>query len=253
MKIYITNYSKNIERLKKLECDPELIGKNIRWVNEWDQEDLFVKWVKWYTKSDQTTGHLSNFLKHMWCLNDMLKNNIEEAIILEDDVVFETNWLEKFELTRKKQQHFKYIKMGCSGQAGLVYQQDKFYLLNNFGGSEAQFVHQDFAYTTLKNLDFQHSIDIFYVGILFLAKFPGEPCIPVCSQTSLYENITTTGTNESKIDWKDYVINFPTYKKYIFQDLLAEFEKFKFKKEQFEYEFNERFNYKIECNNFDLI
>jgi choline kinase len=249
MKIYIVNYSKNIERRKKLENDSALSGKDITWVTEWDREELFVKWVHWYSKTDQIINHISLFLKHVWCLNDMVKNDIKECIILEDDVVFEENWLEKFNNIQK--QNLQFIKLGSIFQ-DLIYNPQKIYSIGNPGGTEALWVTQGFAKTMLKNLEFQQTIDIFYGGVLNLIQQP-LACIPVCSQTSVYESTSSLGNNECKINWIEYIKNFSQYKKYDFNELLVKFEKFKIKKQIFEDDYNKRFNCNITLNDFNFM
>ena len=249
MKIYILNYSKNIERREKLENNPALSGKDVTWVNEWDREDLFVKWVHWYSKTDQIINHISLILKHMWCLHDMIKNDISECIILEDDVVFENNWFEKFNSIPK--QNLQFLKLGSIFQ-DLKYDPQTIYQIGNPGGSEALWVTQDFAKITLDNLDFQQTIDIFYGGVLNYIKHP-LMCIPVCSQTSVYESTSSLGGNNCKIHWIEYIKNFHSYKKFNLNNLLLEFKKFKIKKQNFEDDYNNRFNCKIELNDFNYL
>lgn len=249
MKIYVVNYSKNVERRKALENNPALIGKDVTWVTDWDREELFVKWVHWYSKTDQISNHLSAFLKQVWCFNDMIKNNIEECIIFEDDVVFEKDWLEKFNKVPK--QNLKFIKLGSIFQ-NLEYDPNTIHQIGNPGGAEAIWFHKDFAKLVLDNLDFQQTIDIYYGGILNLMKHP-LMCIPVCSQTSVYTSNTSCGGNNCKIHWIEYVKNFYYYKKFNFNKLVLEFEKFKTKKQEFENNYNNRFNCKIELNDFNYL
>ena len=37
-------------------------------------------------------GEVGCYLSHMWCLNDIIKNNIKNAIIFEDDIVVRKNF-----------------------------------------------------------------------------------------------------------------------------------------------------------------
>ena len=247
MKIYITHYSKNKERKNQLE--KRLSNAQCEWITKWDKEDLFVKWVKWYTNSDQYIGHISLILKHLWCMYDMIQNNIEECIILEDDVVFESDWLNKIKNFPKN--NVKFLKLGSIFKH-LEYVPNKIYQIGNPGGTEALWVSKEFAKVTLANLDFQQTIDIFYGGILTMLNHP-ILCIPICSQTSVYESSSTLSTNECKINWIDYLNNFKNYKKYNFKDLLENFKTFENNKKVFETKFENRFNYKLNLEDFNYL
>jgi len=238
-----------IQRGVKLENDSALSGKDITWVTEWDREDLFVKWVHWYSQTDQIINHISLILKHVWCLNDMVKNDIKECIILEDDVVFEKNWLEKFNNIPK--QNLQFIKLGSIFQ-DLIYNPQKIYSIKNQGGTEALWVTQGFAETILNNLNFQQTIDIVYGGVLNYIQHP-LLCIPVCSQTSVFESTSSLGVNNCKIHWREYIKNFYSYKKFSLNNLILEFENFKIKKQKIEDDYNKRFNCNITLNNFNFM
>jgi len=242
MKVYVVHYSKNTERKKDFELGEQ-------WVTDWDREDLFVRWIKWHTQCPLSPNQLSCTLKHIWCLRDMIENGHQEAIVLEDDVVFEDQWLTKFKSVQKPE-GILFIKLG-SIFADIPYN-NKLYQLGNPGGTEALWITQKFAKIVLENINFQQSIDIFYGAILNSVGHP-LACIPVCSQTSVYTQDTSIGHNECDINWIEYTRNFSKYKKYSFENLLEEFEEFKQKKIKWEKKFNERFNCSLELCDFNYL
>lgn len=242
MKIYVIHYSKNVSRRFDM-------GLNERWVTEWDKEDTFCKWVKWSTKSPLSDSQLSCTLKHLWCLQDIVRNNNEEAIILEDDVVFENDWLQKFQKVNKPSQ-LVYVKLGSIFNT-LPYN-GSMYQIGNPGGTEALWITKEFARRTLDNLDFQQSIDIFYGALLLNMGHP-LTCIPVCSQTSVFTQDTSIHANDVPIYWTDYIKNFDNLKKIKLNDLLLMYTEFLKKKNKFEIYYNHRYNCNIEINNFDML
>lgn len=242
MKIYVIHYSKNVSRRVDL-------GLNETWVTDWDKEDTFCKWVKWSTKSPLTDSHLSCNLKHIWCLQDMIKNEHEEAIVLEDDVVFETDWLQKFQKVNKPPQ-VMYVKLG-SIFSNLPYN-GSIYQIGNPGGTEALWITKEFARRTLDNLNFEQTIDIFYGAQVLNMRHP-LLCIPVCSQTSVFTLNTSIEYNELPINWTDYIKRFNNLEKTKLNDLLVMYEEFLKKKKNFEAYYNNRFNCQIEINNFNML
>lgn len=52
-------------------------------------------------------------LSHMWCLSNILKNNYENAIIFEDDVIFSKNFIESFESIYKKNPKLDFLMLGA--------------------------------------------------------------------------------------------------------------------------------------------
>jgi GR25 family glycosyltransferase involved in LPS biosynthesis len=253
MKIYITHYSKNGERrmqlFNKLRAQTIIDTEDVVWVKKWDKEDLFVRWVKWASKSDQNEGHLSLILKHIWCMHDMVEKNVNECIILEDDVVFEDDWLNKVKKIDKG--NIKFLKLGSIFK-NLKYDPEKIYTIHNPGGTEALWIHQDFARVLLKNIEFRQTIDIYYAGVLQAIRHP-ILCVPVCSQTSVYEDTSTLQMNACTVNWIDYIENFHTYKKFTYEQILSDFEKFKTEKENFEKNYKERYNYNLELKDFNYL
>lgn len=242
MKTYIVHYSKNTKRKKDF-------GLSEKWVTDWDREDLFVRWLKWYTQCPLSPNQLSCSLKHIWCLRDMIESGHQEAIVLEDDVVFETDWLKKFESVTKPK-NILFLKLG-SIFADIPYD-NKIHHIGNPGGTEALWITNEFARITLNNLNFNQSVDIFYGALLYNINHP-LLCIPVCSQTSVHTQNTSIGENKSEINWLEYIKNFNKFKRYSFENLWSEFHDFQKKKIEWENKFNNRFNCSIELNDYNFL
>ena len=95
MKIYIIHYSKRPDVRNNLEEYAPFL-KNATWMNRYDREDMFCSWIKFFTKSKLTLAYISNYIKHIECLKDMIDNNIEEAFIFEDDTCILFNKINRF-------------------------------------------------------------------------------------------------------------------------------------------------------------
>ena len=75
---------------------------------------LYNKFISLCNKGYQkmSIGEVGCYLSHMWCLNDIIKNNIKNAIIFEDDIVVHKN----FENLYKKivmKQDWDFLILGC--------------------------------------------------------------------------------------------------------------------------------------------
>lgn len=157
MKTYVIHYSKRPEVRKNLEEYAPFL-KDATWIIQYDREDMFCSWIKFFTGSKLSLAYISNFVKHIECLKDMVDNNIEEAFIFEDDVVFQDDWENKFKSSFSLiKDNVDYVKLGCMHE--LPYIDNKVYLIGNNGGTEAQWVSLNFAKQFLNNLNFDHTVD----------------------------------------------------------------------------------------------
>jgi len=219
MKHYVIHHPKLIERREFLESQLVRFSiTDVQWVTHFNADDPFIHWVKQFTDSPLALGHVSCNIKHFWCLADMVKNKIKEAIILEDDVVFHNNFdkiviSEDYFLRLGIGVNF-HIKPGCHPVP-----------YNNGGGTEAQYVTLSFANEMLKDLSFIHSIDTVYFAHLIHRRVP-LMCIPICHQTSiLVTNSSVTGGGDNLPNWVDVIKNWKNYKKFSWEQLLQEYEK----------------------------
>lgn len=83
MKYYILHHTPLTERKKYLEHCFKIIGIEPEWVTGYMPDDLV------YPDTHQFLNirEYSIYLKHTYCFEDMLKNNIEIATIFEDDIL----------------------------------------------------------------------------------------------------------------------------------------------------------------------
>ena len=222
MKYYIVHYTKNTERRAEMDKQLESIGAtDVECITEYDRENPFVSEVKEKTGSPLTLAEISCSLKHFEAMRRMVRDNIEEAIILEDDVVFEPEFKEA---TKSHPCGFLRLGLGVG-----VLQQDKpppstkVYISCNPGGSEAQWVSLPFATAAIQNINFDYSIDHFHYALLH--SFTGEKlrCMNVCHQTSLMSS--SLDEMRKALDWdayKEFCIKFRSLKRYTWDELTTQ-------------------------------
>lgn len=216
MKYYIIHYTKNTDRRKLLE---QQIQGDIEWIEKYDREDPFVAKVKEKTKSPLNLREISTCLKHFEALNRMVQENITEAIILEDDVVFYPEFA-----TAKPFHVCGFLRLGLGvgilpkNQVNAPPRGHKIYISNNPGGCEAQWVSLKFAKLAVDNINFDAPIDLYHCALL--TSYTGEKlrCMNLCYQTSLLQ------TDRSDIsawtgDYEEYCKNFRNFKSWSWKQL----------------------------------
>jgi GR25 family glycosyltransferase involved in LPS biosynthesis len=219
MKYYVIHHPKLTDRREFLESQFIRFDiKDVQWVTHLNADDLFIHWIKQFTDSPLPTGHISCNIKHFWVLADMVKNQIQEAIILEDDVVFHND----FGKLVISEDYFLRLGIGVN-----FHMKPGLHLIpyNNGGGTEAQYVTISFAREMLKDISFVHSIDTIYFAHLIHRRVP-TMCIPICHQTSIFESTSSTGSlTERNMNWLDVIKNWKSIKKFCWDELLQEYEK----------------------------
>lgn len=118
-KIYITHWAKLIDRKKYLTERFKFLNieDKVIWMEKWDKRncnssefthlyekgriDLWVERgnIKHYqmdknTYRDLCDAEIFNFLNHIECYKDAIKNNYEKILILEDDIILPDNFIE---------------------------------------------------------------------------------------------------------------------------------------------------------------
>ena len=222
MKYYIVHYTKNTERRTLLEAQLKDYGiTDVEWIEEYDKEDPLISQIKEKTNSPLNLAEISCSVKHFVAMKRMSDGNIEEAVILEDDVIFYP------EFGQARFSHpCGFMRLGLG--VGILDQNKpprglKVYIASNPGGSEAQWVSLPFAKTAIENLNFDFSLDMFQYALLH--SFTGEKlrCMNLCYQTSL---VAATEPSEvaKSLDWdayREYCIKFRTLKRYKFEDVIC--------------------------------
>jgi glycosyl transferase family 25 len=115
-KIYVCHYTKLIERVEPLKKQLDKYKLEAEWILSNDKEDLNIEFLKQeFINIDKNIGHsdnfidfpgrnfeinrkmkmseLSLFLKHYEIWKDMRNNNIQNALILEDDALLSDNFV----------------------------------------------------------------------------------------------------------------------------------------------------------------
>jgi hypothetical protein len=192
---------------------------DVEWIEEYDKEDPLISRIKEKTSSPLTLAEISCSMKHFVAMKRMVDQNIQEAVILEDDVIFYPEF---------GQTPFfhpcGFLRLGLG--VGILEENKpprglKVFIASNPGGSEAQWVSLPFAKAAVENMNFDFSLDMFQYALLH--SFTGEKlrCMNLCYQTSL----VASGPSEiaKSLDWdayRDYCIKFRTLKNYKFEDVV---------------------------------
>jgi len=249
MYTFIVHYSKHEELGEELkERFP-----NAHILKEHDREDIFIPWMKYFTKSNQELAMVSCNIKHFDALKYMVDNDIEEAFIFEDDVVLIKDWETRFIENKKK--YFPneiYIKMGSFFSINIDNLKDMIKIGNN-GGTEAQYVTKKFAQIMLNNIRMDNTIDLIYHGCL---RSQPIPMIPVATQTSVIERNDYEGHKSDTIlvPWVEYVKNYYTTNTlFNYYELVKSFDFFIKKKEYIEDAFFNKYNKHIDIKRIDYV
>ena len=165
MKFYVIHYTKYIERKEKLEKQLREFNIEAEWIETYDREDPIIGKIKDVTNSPLDLSMISCNMKHYIAMDKMVKENIEEAVILEDDVVLFPE--------------FKDVKMHHS--SGLLRfglgvgamephhpppSSNRVFVTSNPGGSEATWITKKFAEVAIDNVNFDNTIDMIQFSIL---------------------------------------------------------------------------------------
>ena len=247
MKFYVLHYSKGDTRKKELLLrEPRL--KDATWITDYDREEFICDFFQHYTGSPLCKNYMSLQLKHFFALKDMVDNDIDQAIIFEDDAVFREGWLEDFQSITIPDD-VDYISLG--NFKSIPYNKKLVQYLNN-GGTEATWVTKKFAQQFLESVSFIHTIDTIHYGYLTSI---GKPLFyfPVCNQTSLLVG----GTGQVQVnplpDWKQVVSQYRRFPIFNFFQCLEEFHKIELKKNKLEQKFKQVYGADIDIRNFEYL
>jgi Glycosyltransferase family 25 (LPS biosynthesis protein) len=236
MKHFIVHDPKLVQRRVFLEN--HLVDRgvtDVEWVTEFNSDSKFIKWLHQRTQTPMAPGFLSCSTKHYYILNEMCERNIQEAIILEDDVVLHKDFTKFTPL-----QGLKLIKLGIGVnwtlKPGLTPVHTP-----NYGCSEAQYVTLDMAKYILNNLNFGHCVDIVYWAILHNVHHP-LVTVPLAHQTSILEGMGNTGKSDStkEMSLGDFISKWKELPKMKWSDIISEFNLLSKVEDEFERNFGKR-------------
>jgi GR25 family glycosyltransferase involved in LPS biosynthesis len=213
MKVYIIHYDKLIHRRLKLE---EQLKKynltDVEWITEYPKEHPIINKLRFLTDTKIPNGYISNSLKHYEAFRRMCEYNINEAIILEDDVIFSTYWD-----ISKIPREFPYVKLGKGTLDMGIELGNSPRLIGNNGGSEAYYVKRMFARDFIENIDVGWTIDIEQHAYMIHNSIP-LLCVPMCSQEY---STSVEGNKDYGMTWIQYIQEYyPKSKKISFTSLV---------------------------------
>ncbi len=203
MKGYVCHYSKNIERKKELSADPRFQElEDVTWIDWYDKEDIECYWIKSACLSTMSLEEISCALKHYEAMYHMVKNDIEEAVILEDDVVFVKDWLKILDKHKDQVEFMRLDSLFHMTYDGNIKTTEHLW------PAEAWYIKKDFAKFILTNATFSIPIDNFVYRYLLKMKMQ-IPILPLCSQTSALTKLDQVFKHDTvwlrdDIEWKHY-------------------------------------------------
>jgi Glycosyltransferase family 25 (LPS biosynthesis protein) len=215
MKFYVIHYTKYTERRERLEKQLKEFNIEAEWIEECDKEDPIITKIKELTNSPLDPSMISCNMKHFIAMDKMVKEGIEEAVILEDDVVL----LPEFKDV-KMYHPSGLLRLGLG--VGILENEcpppsaTRAWLTSNPGGSEATWITKEFAEVSIDNVNFDRTIDMIQFSILKHFFYEDMRCMNTCYQTSL----KTRDVNEPDGSWSQWCRDFLKYKRYKLSSLL---------------------------------
>ena len=229
MKYYVIHYPKRPERKENLRVqfvEHGISPDDVTWIEGLNKDDHFTKWVKVKTKSPMPLGQMASAVKQYWIMRDIVDRGLDEAIILEDDVVLDPEFDKLDPSTFPRDVGLLRLGAGVhvlesSFRVNVKPDAVQTIAINNPGGCEAFWVSKQFADEYSSQANFDYSIDMAQHGFL-MSK--GRPLMLryVAHQTSIGVGGDST-TGQCTGDWRKYVETFGTLTKYNFQDLVEEY------------------------------
>ena len=225
MRYYVLHYPKQPERkialLKQFE---EYNIENVTWVEDLNKDDPFIAWVKEKTKSNMPLGHVSANVKHYKILYDMVQNDIDEAIIFEDDVVFDPEFRKlNFDIFPRE---LGFLRLGIGVHlkySEKMYSAENFVTITNPGGCECYWMTKRFAKLFIEYANFDFSMDMVQMGFMGTVINKPMKLLPVCYQTSIFNSETSETGTCSDVHWMDYCSKFLELENYSFPSLWKEY------------------------------
>lgn len=224
---------------------------DVRWVEDYNHDHTFVEFVNKFLKLPYGCKLTSITIKTLVILKTMIDENIESALLCDDDVLFNKNWLDVFESTTEiPGVHF--INLGTSFFVETI--PDKLNQVGNMGGCEVTWCDVGFAKSFLEKINLHEAIDIVYHGYL---RSVGHPIVnlPVCRQTSILEARTSVDhdTRVSKMHWSEFVQNYRYLPKVSYSDLLQNYEEYTSRKKELEQKLYDEYDIRVDIKRYEYI
>lgn len=203
MKFFVIHHPALTERRKRVEEQLERLGISAEWITDYPACEL--QGVKEHTKSPLPLGYISCSMKHYKVLQKMVDEDIPDAVIFEDDVIFS----EHFDVS-KIPTGIPYVKLSKpppDSHPHPIECSSKMYWELNNGGAEAYYVTKHFAETHLnKNLSLRATMDteihntltVYYNSSMF-------PCVPMCHSEGSPTSVTKNDEQDDDIHWTTHI------------------------------------------------
>jgi len=230
MKAYVVHYSKNRQRRLDLEADPRFqILSDVTWIDWYDREEPECDWAKSLCRSNLNLSLVSNSLKHFEALRLFVESGAPEMVLLEDDVVFQADWLEKLNKIEKPE----FVRLDCLLSFKYT---GELIRVTDWWPSEAQYFTRGFAQFVLQQISFDFAYDEY---IYSLMRNTGRPIwmLPLCNQTSLVNEQTS-------IEKQDMQFDPPAY--YNYWDLHEQLKSYRRHKIDLDQKFLEKYGRKVD-------
>jgi hypothetical protein len=227
--------------------------KDIRWVEDYNHTDLFVRWINKRLSLPYGLKLTSNMVKSIMSWKMMIDENIESAIFMDDDVVFHKDWVSIFESIQIDEK-VGFINLGLCLFYDIKPKASQLYQIPNNAGCESMWCNLKFIKTMMENLNINQTADIVFFAIVH--HYTNQPllCLPICHQTSGIENDVTLDHDTVKANhWKKFMEDYKEIPKIDFNSIFKEFESFKHRKHDIEKKFFELYGKKVDLKHYDYI
>lgn len=216
-KVYVINMDKDKERMKTVDEKLKKLGIQYKRISGVDGKKIYPKYKN---KTKIRAGQLGCLLSHVKILEDAKKNNFENILVLEDDIIFCKNFKKKlFNLVKKvkkNEKEFDMLYLGCSQKHDWkdIIMKDDYYLGNKMDGTFAMILNKRIFNKTIQIANkLKQPIDrLYYNNIQKLNKsFCANPSLVSVNINEFSNTVGRVFLNnsyyiENKINLKDFEI-----------------------------------------------
>lgn len=118
-KIYVINMDKDKDRMEILDKKMKVLGLEYQRISGVDGKKVYPKYKD---KTKLRPGQIGCLLSHIEVLKDAIKNNYNNIMVLEDDILFHHNFHQefkkKYQKILKNEKRFDLIYLGCTQSMG---------------------------------------------------------------------------------------------------------------------------------------
>lgn len=195
-RIYVINMDKDKNRMKKLNTKMNKLGLEYKRISGVNGKKIYHKYKN---RTKLRPGQLGCLLSHINVIKDAVKNNYNNILVLEDDIVFHKNFhdefAKKYNKLIKKEKNFDLIYLGCSqslegdGMWKYTKMKDEYYDNNLTDGTYAMLINKN-IFNNILNAEKDLSLPIdTYISMKILNSDNFKTF-------SLFPHIITSNVNE---------------------------------------------------------